>query len=232
MCNRVTLREPPHDIARILELFNLPQQAARFNIAPTEELLLFRRKGSQYDACLAHWGLQPSWIKNSARDVSLFNARAESADTKPVFHEAFFQRRCLIPVDGFYEWETRGKKKIPYHYTMKDARPYAFAGLYETSPDDPGKLSCTILTTESNELIRPLHDRMPVILPEDRYKNWLDPDEQDAQALKAMLRPFDPSKMMARKVNPYVNKSGNEGPQCLNDAPAEPPQTVQGMLFE
>ncbi|HYF50168.1 MAG TPA: SOS response-associated peptidase [Planctomycetota bacterium] len=231
MCNRVTLREVPHDVARILELFNIPPLAARFNIAPTEDLLIFRRKGTQYEACHAHWGLQPRWMKDS-RDATLFNARSETLDTKPAFREAFFERRCLIPVDGFYEWETRGRRKLPHHFTLKHARPFALAGLYESSEAEPEKLSCTIITVDSNDLLRPFNERMPAILDEDSFKTWLDPEERDAASLKTLLKTYDAQKMTSRRVNPYVNKSGNEGPQCLEEPAPEPPQMVQGTLFE
>jgi putative SOS response-associated peptidase YedK len=234
MCNRVTLREPPHDIARILELFNIPPIAARFNIAPTEDLLIFRRSGDAHEASFAHWGLQPNWMKD-ASSAAMFNARAETADSKPAFKQAFRERRCLIPVDGFYEWEAVGKRKMPHHFTLKSAKPFALAGLYEISaeakPNEP-PFSCTILTTESNAMLHPLNDRMPVILEPEMFRPWLDPAMTDVEKLKAMIHTYPQEKMASRAVNPYVNKSGNEGPQCLNAPPAEPPRMTQGTLFD
>jgi putative SOS response-associated peptidase YedK len=238
MCNRVTLREPPHDIARILELFNLPPQVARYNISPTQDMLIFRREGEHHEACIAHWGLQPRWltVAPGTSGPAMFNARAETADSKPAFRQAFRERRCLIPVDGFYEWETRGKRKLPRHYTLKEEKFFALAGLYEvsTSPEskDEPLFSCTILTTGSNELLMPVIDRMPVILEPHEYKHWLDPKVTDTAELKSMCDQFPADKMSARPVNPYVNKSANEGPECLESPPPEPPQMVQGSLFE
>lgn len=146
----------------------------------------------------------------------MINARGETVAEKPSFRSAFKKRRGLVVADGYFEWEKRGKQKVPHYIRMKDERPFAFAGLWERwgSRDDP-LLTCTIITTESNELTRPLHERMPVILDEADYDMWLDPELQDRESLEQLLQPYDSAEMAVDQVSTHVNSVKNDDPQCL-----------------
>jgi putative SOS response-associated peptidase YedK len=148
----------------------------------------------------------------------MLNARAETIKDKPAFRTAFVRRRCLIPSDGFYEWRTVGKQKQPIHFRMRGGRLFAFAGLWErwNSPDGITLESCTVITTTANELVRPVHDRMPVILGPGRYGEWLDPKVTDGGLLLPLLAPWPAEEMAAVPANPVVNNARNEGPACLS----------------
>ena len=147
----------------------------------------------------------------------MINARAETVHEKPYFRAAFRQRRCLILADGFYEWKRLERGKQPHFISMQDGRPFALAGLWEhwERPGAPPIDSCTIITTEPNELLAPIHDRMPVILDESVYDEWMDPDLRDVKRLGALLRPFPPTRMMAYPISKLVNSPSNDGPECV-----------------
>jgi putative SOS response-associated peptidase YedK len=212
---------------RALGLLDFPEIVIpRYNIAPTQDLLIVRRNEKrELEACVAHWGLRPEFPPDMAGKLGLYNARAESADTKPAFRNAFRRRRCLIFADGFYEWAKAGKKRLPHHFTLRDGEIYALAGLWEPPNKDCPKISCTVLTTDANSLVAPLHDRMPVILDRKDYELWLDPTVEDAAALKRLLIPFPAERMVEREVSTWVNNSRNEGPECM-----EPPKK-ENTLF-
>lgn len=230
MCGRFNLRTPMTVLAQqfLFELGPLAKEAfrPRFNIAPTQLVAAVRRLSDKDQRQLAvfHWGLIPSWAKDKKIAYSTINARGDSVADKPVFRAAFKSRRCLVLADGYYEWLTEGKKKLPLHYHMQDGKPFAFAGLWETwhgpPPHDGPKLeSCTIITTGGNELAAKVHDRMPVILQERDYDLWLDSSVSDKERLKALLVPYPAKEMTADRVSTRVNNVKNEGPECL--APAE-----------
>ena len=147
----------------------------------------------------------------------MINARAETVAGKPSFRAAFKRRRCLIPADGFYEWKREGKTKQPYLITLREERPFAFAGLWERWRADDGSEieSCTIITTEANLRMRELHDRMPVILPENVYDVWLDKDLREPEALKPILVPYPDDEITFRPVSTFVNNARNDSPQCI-----------------
>jgi putative SOS response-associated peptidase YedK len=162
------------------------------------------------------WGLIPSWADDPKIGYKLINARAETVAGKPAFRNAFRQRHCLIPADGFYEWHAAGTKaKQPWHIRRKDGRPFAFAGLWEhwNAPESPPVESCTIITTDANEVVRPIHDRMPVILDPADYAAWLDP--RDPTIAQELLRPCPAEVMTAFPVSSMVNNPKNEDPRCL-----------------
>jgi putative SOS response-associated peptidase YedK len=169
---------------------------------------------------MLQWGLIPSWADDPKIVNRMINARAESVATKPAFRNPFKSRRCLIPADGFYEWQkTGGKTKQPYHLGMADGRPFAFAGLWEHWRRGGEAIdSCTIITTEPNELAATVHDRMPVILPEDAYDRWLDPKLDDPDELQSLLVPFPAKRMKAWPVSTLVNNPRNETPECVEQA--------------
>ena len=162
------------------------------------------------------WGLIPSWATDPAIGNRLANARSESVLEKPAFRAAMRRRRCLIPADGFYEWKKNGRNKQPYLIGLRDGRLFAFAGLWEAweGADHSYVESCTILTTTPNELMAPIHDRMPVILPAEAYGPWLDPAVPPAEVL-AWLRPLPADQMTAYPVSTLVNNPRNDRPECV-----------------
>jgi putative SOS response-associated peptidase YedK len=215
--------------ARQLALF-----VPRYNIAPTQDVLAVRAaEGGQREAAMLRWGLVPSWAKELQSGAPLINARAETVAEKPAFRTALRRRRCLIPADGFYEWQQSGAargKKQPYYIHRRDERPFAFAGLWErwTAKDSPPPEqfaieSCTIVTTAANATLAPLHDRMPVVLAEGDYALWLDPALQDAAAVVPLLAPCDDEELIAEPVSTHVNRVANDDPGCI---------AVQRALFE
>jgi len=204
---------------------------ARYNIAPTQDVAVVRqRSGEGRELSLLHWGLIPSWADDPAIGNRMINARSESLATKPAFRDAFRRRRCLVVADGFYEWKQAARPKQPYHIRLADERPFAFAGLWEHW--QRGELmieSCTIVTTAANDLLRPLHDRMPAILDPADYATWLDSQCQEPETLETLLTPFPADRMTINSVSTAVNSPRHDSPQCL--APAAPAKT-QGMLFD
>ena len=222
MCTRVTLRLPPEKMIELFELLNAPPYPLRYNIAPTQFIPIIRRSpAAQRECVMARWGLLPHWTASMEKLPGLFNARAESVDSKPSFRDAFRHRRCLIPVDGFYEWKTEGKKKLPFLFTCRDGQPLALGGLWEEATHGTySVLSCTIITTNANALVAPIHDRMPAILTPKDFDPWLDPCTA-ADALKTMLAPLPPDLMEDKPVNPWLNNSRSEGPQCHEPPPVE-----------
>jgi putative SOS response-associated peptidase YedK len=213
MCGRYTLTRPAPDVAAHLRVA-VPEQTPRWNIAPTQPVLCVRQTGTgQAEAVLLRWGLVPSWAADLSIGNRLLNARAETVREKPAFRTAFQRRRCLIAADGFYEWQTVGKRKQPVHFRLGDGGPFAFAGLWErwSPPGAPPVETCTILTTAANELVRPVHERMPVILDPERYPAWLDPRVNDIALLHAWLGPYPAAAMTAAAANPAVNDARHEG---------------------
>ncbi|HJN13407.1 MAG TPA: SOS response-associated peptidase [Pirellulaceae bacterium] len=226
MCGRFTLRSNLNLILQRFALNDVPNLTPRYNIAPTQAVPAIRATESGRELAMLRWGLIPSWSKDAKMGNRLLNARSETAAEKPSFRSAFRRRRCLVVADGFYEWQKTGAArggttKQPYYIRMRDERPFAFAGLWETWRGPKGAelptpiQSCTILTTEPNELMQSLHDRMPVILSPDDYAMWLDPSFEQIDALKALQRPFAPEEMIADPVSTLVNSPRNESPECI-----------------
>ncbi len=223
MCGRFTLHASPSLLAELFDLPAEPYLAPRYNIAPTQPVAVVRVQGPETarEWALVHWGLIPSWSKDPSIGARMINARAETVEEKPAFRAAFRRRRCLIPADGFYEWRSMGKGKQPYYITMEDRLPFAFAGLWETwtGPDGSALDSCTILTTDPNELMATLHNRMPVILDPEDYALWLgaggDTPKDQMGELVNLLRPFPAELMTAHPVSKYVNSPMNEGEECI-----------------
>ena len=186
MCGRFTLRTTGNVVADFFGLHELPDFPPRYNIAPTQAVPVVRiRPGrGERECALLHWGLVPAWADDPAIGHRLINARADTASEKPAFRGPFRQRRCLVVADGFYEWQKQGSRKQPFYIRRQDDRPFALAGLWDRwdrgeEPID----SCTILTTDANELMQPTHERMPVIIPPEKYRLWLDPRCQDTEGL-------------------------------------------------
>jgi putative SOS response-associated peptidase YedK len=219
MCGRYTLTTPAPKLAEHFHLHTVPDLAPRYNIAPTQSVAVVRAAALEgRTLTMARWGLVPSWAADPSIGNRLLNARAETVADKPAFRAALRQRRCLIPADGFYEWQPLpGRKKLPYHIRLRRGGPFAFAGLWERWPAPDGRPleSCTILTTEANELVRPIHDRMPVILQEEAYAAWLNPEQHDVHRIQTWLRPYLAEEMLAVAVGAAVGNARFDDPQCL-----------------
>ena len=192
------------------------EYAPRFNIAPTQEVLTVvggepRRVGYM------RWGLIPSWAKDPSVGSRMINARAETVAERPAFRTALRRRRCLVLADGFYEWQKSVGRRRPMRVVLRSQEPFAFAGLWETWRDPEGKVlpSCTILTTEANELLKSIHHRMPVILSRDNEDFWLDRGENDPAALADVLEPYPANEMDAYEVSSLVNSHVNDGPEVI-----------------
>ena len=223
MCGRFTLRTPASVLAKQFDLIFENDLSPRFNIAPTQTVLAVRQTtAAGREPAWLRWGLIPSWAKDTKLAASLINARAETLAEKPAFRHAFRRKRCLIVVDGFYEWKTLGPKtKEPYLFTLQDETPFAFAGLWDrwAAPDGSVLESGTIVTTAANELLAPLHERMPVILPPDDYGVWLDPAIDDPHVLLPLLVPFAADRLKSERVSPVINNARNDvDPRLANDA--------------
>jgi len=215
MCGRFALFSPATILAGHFGLSGMPDLAPRHNIAPSQPVAIIRQTpaGSR-PLTLAHWGLVPSWSAEPKSHFSSFNARAETVAVKPAFRQAFRQRRCLIPADGYYEWQTEGKRKQPYFIFRQDREPLAFAGLWERWEREGQTIeSCAIIVTDANTATRPIHDRMPVILAPEDYTRWLSP--VSAEAAQALLAPC-PADWLA--CHPVANRVGNpriDDPRCI-----------------
>lgn len=193
-----------------------------FNAAPTQNLPVFRvSSGQGRELTLLRWGLVPSWAKDPAIGARMINARSETVAEKPAFRAAFRRRRCLVPMSGFYEWQKTGGRKVPHFVRLLGTEMFAAAGLYEYWPGKDGAApieSYTILTTCANDLMRPVHDRMPVILHERDYEAWLDPKNETIEALSALLTPYPAEAMRAYAIGTRVNSTRNDGPELIEPA--------------
>jgi len=219
MCGRFTLTVDPAELQDNFAGYTFPIQfAPRFNIAPTQPVLAIPNDG-QMRGDFFVWGLIPSWAKDPTMGSRLINARAETLGEKPSFRAAYKYRRCLIPADGFYEWKAvpGQKTKIPYFIHLKSRQPFAFAGLWEEwhSPDGSQIRSCTIITTEPNELMATLHNRMPVILPPAAYAEWLDTAIRTPESMGTLLRPYPADEMAAYPVSTLVNSPQNDRAELI-----------------
>lgn len=223
MCGRFTLTVDP---AELQDIFRetigetiLPKKfAPRFNIAPSQPVLAIPNDGANA-ADFFIWGLIPMWAKDPSIGNRLINARGETVADKPSFRGSFKYKRCLILADGFYEWKAApGRKtKTPYFIHMNDRKPFAFAGLWDSweSPDGSSLKTCTIITTEPNELMATIHNRMPVILPPRDYAKWLDASPQTPENLLPLLKPYPADAMSAHPVSTLVNKPENDSPELI-----------------
>ena len=245
MCGRYASTRGPEDLTRLFGVTDWrPEETLEpsWNVAPTDQVYAVLERAARDDGDevrrelrALRWGLVPSWAKDPKIGSRLINARVETVHEKPAFRSAFARRRCLLPADGFYEWDpvedqaTGRTRKQPYFIHPSDGQPMAMAGLYEfwraphvTQDDDPDAwlVTCTILTTEATDAAGRLHPRMPLALTPDHYDAWLDPRHQNADDVRALLtRPAD-GHLDARPVSPAVNNVRNNGPQLLDEAAA------------
>ena len=220
MCGRFALFAAGDEIAERFPLPEPPLLDSRYNIAPSQTVVTVRSTDAAREARFLRWGLIPSWASNPKIAYQLSNARSETVSQKPSFRSAFKQRRCLIPASAYYEWVSgNGKSKQPYCIRPRDGGLFAFAGLWERWNDPQGQPveTCTIVTTEANELMRPLHDRMPVVLDMAGEDVWLD-TRSAADKLRSLFVPFSSNKMEAFPVSSFVSNAKNQGPRCLEPA--------------
>jgi putative SOS response-associated peptidase YedK len=219
MCGRYTLSSPVEIVADLFGLAETPALQPRFNVAPTQQAPVVRVEAPGAPATLAllRWGLVPYWAKEAAIGNRLINARAESVAEKPAFKHSFRKQRCLVVADGFYEWKKTGPQKQPYLVRRRDRLPFALAGLWARwrTPEGPPLDTFTILTTTPNDLMRPLHDRMPVILDRAAYAAWLDPALADLESLNALLGPAPTEGWEAVPVSRAVNSPAHDAPDCI-----------------
>jgi len=220
MCGRFSLNTPAEVIADRFGLLSKPKWMQRYNIAPTQPVPTVRVLTGEHNRTfgLMRWGLILPWAEDDKTGSQLISARAETASQKPAFRSAFRQHRCLVLADGFYEWkklEHGGKQ--PYYIRRTDCEPFAFAGLWERweGPDMEFIESCSILTTQANELVAQLHNRMPVILQPKDYDLWLDQEVQAAELVQPLLKPSPAGELIAFPVHSVVNSPANDGPSCI-----------------
>jgi putative SOS response-associated peptidase YedK len=230
MCGRIVLSSSPRVLAEMFHLDALPDLEARYNIAPMSDIAaVVRHPGADGLALrMMRWGLVPSLAKEASMGGRMINARSETVADKPAFRDAFTRRRCLIPVDGFYEWKKIPGGKQPFFFQGRDALPLALAGLWDTWPDPKGGQleTCTIMTTAANRTMAPVHNRMPVILPAGDRELWLDLDTDKKDQLMTLLRPCDDDLLALHPVTPRVGRPTFDEPACLDpvEMPDEPDQ--------
>ncbi len=227
MCGRYTLTVFQQQLAEEFELHELEGFQPRYNIAPTQPAPIVRVAGETAgrELTMCRWGLIPHWAKDPSIGNRMINARAETATEKPAFRNSMKRQRCLVPCSGFYEWKVldpSAKKpaKQPYYIRRRDERVFAFAGLWDRWRSSEGEeiSSFTILTTEPNELMRDLHDRMPVIIPRGQYGHWLDPETQNAVHVASFLTPYPSDELCAYPVSTRVNNPRFDDPSCIQVA--------------
>lgn len=218
MCGRYTLHSPRQLILDHFQLSDGISIEPRYNIAPSQDVPAVRLdKDGKRELVKLRWGLIPSWAQEAKTGYSMINARAETVASKPAFRAAFRKRRCLLPADGFYEWKSGANGKQPYHIRMQAHDIFAFAGLWEHWEDENGQVieSCTIIVTDANNLMQPIHERMPVILDQEDYQQWLDVDSFNANRLESLLRPYPGDRLEVYPVSRRVNKPTNDEESCI-----------------
>jgi putative SOS response-associated peptidase YedK len=240
MCGRMTQQTDTSEIGRIFRADVMDADPGeRYNVAPTQPVTVVLERDSRRVVESHRWGLIPPWATTPAAGSRMINARAETVERSPAFRVPFLRRRCIVPADGFYEWQRLGRVRQPYLIRREDRVPLAFAGLWSVWPDPiSGEWlrSCSVITTEANDAIAELHDRMPVILDADDIATWLDPGRPDRATLRAMLRPAPSDGLELVPVSSRVNDANHEGadliervePPRVAPAAAEP---VQATLF-
>ena len=221
MCGRFTNKAKPEQIEREFKVGakNPNLFEPRYNIAPTQMIEVVLQERDERILTQLKWGLVPSWSKDPSIGSRMINARAETLIEKPSFRDAFASRRCIIPASGFYEWQkTNSGAKQPFYFYLKDKEVFGFAGLWETWLDkETGEEleTCTIITTEANEAVEPVHDRMPVILKAENYDEWLDAKEKNTDRLQKFLVPYPAEEMSAHEVSRSVNIPDTDSPELI-----------------
>ena len=219
MCGRLVIYSPVASYAGFLGAVTAYDNRPSYNIPPSADIPVCRvEPGNGRVLVPAQWGLVPSWSSGPDSRYSMFNARAESVHEKPAFRTAFRKQRCLVPVDGFYEWK-KANGKQPYYFYRQTGEPLVLAGLWDQwQAADGGVLdSCTIIVTEANTLMRPVHDRMPVILDPDQFTDWLAPDNHEVDTLRNFLQPYSGNELACRPVSRAVNNPRNDSAELIEE---------------
>ncbi len=219
MCGRFTLTLPAEALMTLFELPYVPPLEPRYNIAPSQPVAAVRldSKTGERSLDMLKWGLVPFWAKDPKIGNRLINARSETAAEKPAFRAAFRHRRCLVAADGFYEWQKLASGKQPFYVRLRDGGGFGIAGLWERWESEDGDRidSCTLLTTDANDTLRPIHARMPVIVPPAKHRLWLDEGASDQRGLQEILKPLPDEELEAYPVSTTVNSPGNDGPELI-----------------
>lgn len=217
MCGRFVRSSSIREIA---DYFNIGHHsfevAPSYNVAPAQDIIIMNNQGvKQLVKC--HWGFVPSWARDLSMGHNMINARSETVAEKPAFRAAFRKQRCLVIASGFYEWQKEKGKKVPVYVSLKSGNPFGFAGLYNVwaSPEGKKMCTCTILTTEANDLLTAIHDRMPVIIPPGKEDSWLDPEVENIELLKGFLGPFPSKEMVITRVSDRVNSPKYNSPDNI-----------------
>jgi putative SOS response-associated peptidase YedK len=219
MCGRFTLHTPAAQIEEAFHLNSGLELKPRYNITPSQDIPIIRDTETEREMAMARWGLIPSWSKESKSKYSTINARIESVAEKPTYRTPFKRQRCLIPADGFYEWKVVNGNKIPHHIRMKDGKVFAFAGLWDRWESEGQTLdSCTIIVMPSNEVMKPLHERMPAIIAPAHYDLWLDSRITDKQEVMEYLGSAPSSGLTYYPVSPWVNVPKHDDERCIQPA--------------
>jgi putative SOS response-associated peptidase YedK len=217
MCGRFYLDVMQDELEAYFDVESPQALTARYNIAPSQDILAIVTQEQTRQLRKFHWGLIPFWAKDEKIGYKCINARAETVDTKPAFRAAFKYRRCLIPCSGFYEWKTEHKNKQPYCFRPTKQPMFALAGLYEHWHDGSGRQvdSCTIIVGDANSDVAPIHDRMPIILQPENFDSWLDPDTQTADLIKPLLSNLPQGQMDCFAVSRTLNNPRNDNPELI-----------------
>ncbi len=217
MCGRFVRSSTIREIAAY---FDIEQPSFEFepsyNVAPSQDIIIINNLGvKQIVKC--HWGFSPPWAKQLSDRYAMINVRAETVDTKPSFQAAFRKQRCLVVANGFYEWQREKNRRIPLYISLKSRMPFGLAGIYRVwiSPEGERVCTCAILTTESNDLIAPIHERMPVIIPRSKEDVWLDPDIDDTHKLKELFTSIPSEEMVITRVSDRVNSPRYDSPHNI-----------------
>ena len=225
MCGRFVRKRDASSYAKAFRVARVSEDLQPgFNIAPTHNVAVIVNSGAR-ELVAMRWGLVPARSADLTVGSRLINARAETLTSRSAFRDAFKKRRCLVVADGFYEWRKQGGHKTPLYFHLKSDRPFGFAGLYEVwnSPAGEPISTCTIITTEPNELVQPIHNRMPVILAEAAEDFWLDAAVEDHRRLLDLLEPYPADEMDAYVVSSLVNSVKNDSPECIEACPENEP---------
>lgn len=203
---------------KVYRLSSPPDLSPRYNVAPSQQIAVVRQQnGGDRELVMMQWGLIPSWAKDPTIGHKMINARSETAHEKPSFKQALRSRRCIVPVSGFYEWEKNGKEKIPHYIHLRDGDIMSLAGLWETwkSPEGERIETCTILTTAANSLLKPLHDRMPVVLHNEEFDLWFNREVDDINLLGELFRSYPSDRLEEHIVSKEVNSPSNDSTECI-----------------
>jgi putative SOS response-associated peptidase YedK len=236
MSGRYTITSAPEALRALFRYREQPRFPARYNIAPTQPVPIVRLVEGRREFALVRWGFLPSWVRNPNGFSLVVNARGESVCDKPAFRAAMRRRRCLVPADGFYEWQAVGGRKQPFYIHARSGEPLAFAGLWETweGPNGEAVDTAAIVTTRANARLAPLHDRMPAIIAPDDFDLWLDCGKVDARIAEALIVPAPEDLLEAWPVSAAVNRTANDDASLLVpvDLAADPPKPARPAGFK